>query len=79
METSWVSVLLVMVLLALTYCTRNPLTPTRSRPSKNRRPRKERTPTPGAGRMAVRGLGGQSPPGAFLEPETPSNRFHLDG
>lgn len=79
METSWVSVLLVMVLLALTYCTRNPLTPTRSRPPKNRRPRKERTPAPGAGRMAVRGMRGQSPPGAFLEPETPSNRFHLDG
>ncbi|PZA06374.1 hypothetical protein [Meiothermus sp. Pnk-1] len=76
METSWVSVLLVMVLLALTYCTRNPLTPTRSRPSQSRRSRKERTPTPEAG--AVRGLGGQNRPGAFLEAEAPSNRFHLD-
>lgn len=81
METSWVSLLLVMVLLALTYCVRNPLAPTRPKPSK---------PTPGEsgsgggqtltpGRIAVRGFLRRVPPGVFLEPETHSDRLHLDG
>lgn len=82
METSWVSVLLVMVLLALTYCVRNPLAPTRPQPSKptpgESGSRRGRTLTPEAGRSTIPGLRHRSLPGVFLEPETRSERFHLD-